>query len=46
MSKPIKKPFFLFAEPDQKRPWFTTAVSTLMLCLWPVPLIVILLIWS
>jgi len=46
MSKPTKKPFFLFAESDQKRPWFTTATSTLMLVLWPVPLIVILLIWS
>tara|TARA_B100000459_G_C8408314_1_gene127771 strand:- start:118 stop:258 length:141 start_codon:yes stop_codon:yes gene_type:complete len=46
MSEPTKKPFFLFAEPEQKRPWFSTAASTLMLILWPVPLIVILLIWS
>jgi len=46
MSEPTKKPFFLFTEPEQKRPWFSTAASTLMLILWPVPLIVILLIWS
>jgi hypothetical protein len=41
-----KKSFFLFEEQEQKRPWFSAFASTLMLILWPVPLIIILLVWS
>ena len=48
MSKSKIKKFWLSlnSEPKIKKPWFSVKTSTLMLILWPVPLIIILLIWS